>query len=73
MTRNSRLVGEEANGLLARHVEHFVDVLTLERDVESVPVVAHALAHFARHVDVGQEVHLDLDGSVTGAGLAATA
>ena len=67
------LVGEELQRLLARQVEHLGDVLALERDVEGVAVVAGALAHLARDVDVGQEVHLDLDRAVAGARLAAAA
>ena len=70
---DGRLVGEELERLLAAHVEHVGDVLVLERDVERVAVVAGALAHLARHVHVGQEVHLDLDRAVARAGLAATA
>src|SRR5207244_2659119 len=38
-----------------------------------VSVVAGTLADLARHVDVGKEVHLDLDRAVTGACFAATA
>ena len=41
--------------------------------LERVPVVAGALADLARHVDVGEEVHLDLDRAVARAGLAAAA
>ena len=67
------LVGEELGRLLARQVEHLGDVLALERDVERVPVVPAALAHLARDVHVGQEVHLDLDGAVAGARLAPAA
>ena len=67
------LVGEEVHGLGDRHVEHVGDVLALELDVQGVAVVAGALAHLARHVHVGQEVHLDLDRAVAGAGLAAPA
>ena len=70
---DGRLVGEELERLLAAQVEHVGDVLVLERDVERVAVVAGALAHLARHVDVGQEVHLDLDRAVARAGLAAAA
>ncbi len=70
---DDRLVGEEGQRLLAAHLEHVGDVLALERDVEGVAVVAGALAHLARHVDVGQEVHLDLDRAVAGAGLAPAA
>jgi hypothetical protein len=73
VARDGRLVREELERLLARHVEHLGDVLALERDVECVAVVAGALADLARHVDVGQEVHLDLDRAVAGAGFAATA
>ena len=68
-----RLVGEEVDRLGHRHVEHVGDVLALELDVERVAVVAGALAHLARHVHVGQEVHLDLDRAVAGARLAAPA
>ena len=67
------LVGEEGQGLLAAHLEDVGDVLALEGDVEGVAVVAGALAHLARHVDVGQEVHLDLDRAVAGARLAPAA
>ena len=52
---------------LGGHVEHFGDVLPLERDVEGVAVVARALTDFTRHVHVGEEMHLDLDGAVAGA------
>ena len=59
--------------LLARHVEDVGDGLALERHLEGLPVVARPAAHLAGHVDVGQEVHLDLDGPVPGARLAAPA
>ena len=71
--RDRRLVREELERLLDRHVEHLGDVLALERDVERVAVVALALAHLARHVHVGEEVHLDLDRAVALARLAAAA
>ena len=45
----------------------------LERDVQRVAVVAGAGADLARHVHVGQEVHLDADVAVARAGVAATA
>ena len=70
---DGRLVGEELERLLARQVEHLGDVLALERDVERVAVVARALADLARHVHVGQEVHLDLDRAVARARLAPAA
>src|SRR5213079_2558313 len=50
------------------------DVLEMVvEDLERLPVVARALARLARDVDVGQEVHLDLDLPVALARLAAPA
>ena len=68
-----RDVLEEDDGLLDGHVEHVGDRLALEADVERLLVVALAVALLARHVDVGQEVHLDLDLPVAAADLAAPA
>ena len=70
MAGDGGLVGEERQRLLARHVEDVPDVLALERHLEGLAVVAGPAAHLARHVHVGEEVHLDLDGAVTGARLA---
>ena len=47
--------------------------LVLELHLQRLAVVALALADLARDVDVGQEVHLDLDDAVALAGLAAAA
>ena len=47
--------------------------LALEQDFQRLAVVALALADVAGDVDVGQEVHLDLDDAVALAGLAAAA
>ena len=68
-----RDVLEELERLLDGHVEHVGDRLALEADVERLAVVALAVALLARHVDVGQEVHLDLDLAVAAADLAAPA
>ena len=70
---DARDVGEEADGLLDAHLEHLGDVLALVADLERLAVVALAVADLAGHVDVGQEVHLDLDLAVALAGLAAAA
>ena len=64
---------EEGERLLDRHLEHVGDRLPLEAHLERLAVVALALARLARDVDVGQEVHLDLDLAVALAGLAAAA
>ena len=68
-----RDVLEELQRLLDGHVEDVGDRLALEMDVERLAVVALAVALLARHVDVGQEVHLDLDLAVSAADLAAPA
>ena len=70
---DGRLVGEELPRVGARHVENLGDVAALEGHLQGVAVVALALAQLAGHVHVGQEVHLDADGAVTPAGLAAPA
>ena len=72
-TGDLRHVLEEDDGLLDRHLEHVADVLALEADLERLAVVALAVALLAGHVDVGQEVHLDLDLAVAAADLAAAA
>src|SRR3954453_3814679 len=66
-------MAEEVERLLDRHVEDVRDRLALEADVERLAVVALAVALLARHVDVRQEVHLDLDLGVAAAPLAAAA
>ena len=68
-----RDLGEELERLLDRHLEHVGDRLALEAHLERLAVVAPAVAGLARHVDVGQEVHLDLDLPVALARLAAAA
>ncbi len=64
---------EELQRLLDRHVEHVGDGFALEQHFQRFAVVALALADVAGDVDVGQEVHLDLDDAVALAGLAAAA
>ena len=63
---------EELQRLLDGHLQDLGHVLALVVDLQRLPVVALALAHLARDVHVGEEVHLDLHdpGSLTG--LAAT-
>ena len=63
-------LAKNAERLLARHVEDVGDVLALEGHLERLAVVARPGAHLAGHVDVGEEVHLDLDGPVARARLA---
>jgi hypothetical protein len=64
---------EELHRVLDRHVEHVGNRVALELHFERFAVVALAAAFLARHVDVGQEVHLDLDQAIALAGFAAPA
>ena len=64
---------EEVHRLLDRHVQDLGDRLALVVHLERLAVVARAVADLAGDVDVRQEVHLDLDRAVAGAGLAAAA
>ena len=64
---------EELHGLLHRHVEHVGNGFALEAHFERFAVVAAALAGFAGHVHVGQEVHLNGANAGTLAGFAAPA
>ncbi|MNK74930.1 hypothetical protein D3C87_944540 [compost metagenome] len=64
---------KEARGFLDRHVQNVGYALALEDNFQGFAVVALALADVAGDVDVGQEVHLDLDDAVALTGLAAAA
>src|SRR5205085_6378999 len=64
---------EELGGLVDRHVKNVRYALAFEQDFQRLAVVALAVADVAGDVDVGQEVHLDLDQAVALAGLAAAA
>ena len=68
-----RDVLEEVERLLDGHRQHVGDRLALEAHLERLAVVALAVALLAGHVDVRQEVHLDLDLPVAAADLAAPA
>ena len=65
--------GEEIGCFLHRHVEHIGNRLALEQYFQRLAVVALAVADIAGDVDIGQEVHLDLDDTIALAGLAAPA
>src|SRR6185369_9404297 len=64
---------EEIDPFLDRHLQYIGNRLPLEGDVERLAVVALALALVALHIDIGQEVHLDLDDTVALAGLTTAA
>ena len=70
---DARLVGEQGERILDGEFEHFADREAAEPHLERFTVVALALARLAGHVDVGQEVHFDLDEAVALARFAAPA
>ncbi|TKS58497.1 MAG: hypothetical protein EWM73_03521 [Nitrospira sp.] len=64
---------EELHGIVHRHIQHVGDALPLMVNLHRLAVVPLALANLTGHVDVRQEMHLDLDQPVALAGLAAAA
>ncbi len=63
---------EERQRILHGHVQHLGDVLPPIGDLKGLTIVALPIADLARHIDIRQEVHLDLDLTVTLARFAAT-
>src|SRR5687768_18222480 len=71
MPRYRRDRGEELCCFRDAHLEHVCDVLALEAHLQRLSVVALALTDLTGYVHVRKEVHLDLNRSLTRAGLAA--
>src|ERR671918_895882 len=72
MARNRGNRREEVRGLAHTHLEYLSDVFSLVADCQRLAVVALSLTNFARHIDVGEEMHLDLDRSFARAWFTAT-
>src|SRR5687768_4245977 len=70
---DAALRGEEVEAVGDREIEHVGDAPALVAHLERLAVVAPTLADFARHVDVGQEMHLDLHEAIPLTRLAAAA
>src|SRR5690606_2009195 len=64
---------EELCRFFNRHLKNIGYRFALERNFKGFPVIALALADLAFDIDVGQEVHLDLDDAVALAGFTAAA
>ena len=73
LPRYDRHRRKEAVRLGRGHLQHLVDRSPLVKDVERLAVVAFAVADVAGYVDVGEEMHLDLDDPVALASFAASA
>ena len=65
--------GEVGERFLDRHVEDVVDVAALVLDVEDGIFVTSSVAFFAGKFDVGEELHLDSNGAIAFADVAAAA
>ncbi|EKB47185.1 hypothetical protein B879_04222 [Cecembia lonarensis LW9] len=65
--------GKEFRALLDGHVQHIGDGFAFVLDLQGLAVVPRTMANLTRNVDVGQEVHFDLQRAVARAGFAAPA
>ncbi len=63
---------EELRGIIHGHAQDLMDVLSLETETQRVRLVAPAFALRAGHVEIAQELHLDLFVAISPAALAAT-
>ncbi len=70
---NARDIAEQFQPFLHVHLQHFMDALALEANLQRLAVEATALAHRTGHPHISQEIHLQPVGAVAFAGLAATA
>ena len=70
---NLRDIPKEGQRLGDAHVEHVRDGLTTVGDLKRLAVIAFAAADLTGDIDIGKEVHLDLNLSVALACFAATA
>ncbi len=71
--REHRHGTEEVVSVLHCHIQYFADVLVLVLNLKCFAVIALALTHIARHIDVRQKVHFYFDYAVPLAGFASTA
>src|SRR3954468_1610976 len=69
---HARLILEEGQCIFHRLLENVGDAQSAEADFQGLPVVALPFTDIARDIDIGQEVHLDLDQAVALARLAAS-
>ena len=64
---------EELHRFAHGELQDLVDIAAVVLDLEDAALVARALALFADQLHVGEELHLDSDGAIALAGLAAAA
>ena len=61
-------MGKELVGFLHRHIQHIIDILSLVANLQSFPVITLSVTNLAGHIDIRQEMHLNLYNTVSGAG-----
>ena len=65
-------MGKELIGLLHCHIQHIIDILSLIANLQGFPVIAFSVTNLAGHIDIRQEMHLNLYNTVSGTGLTAS-
>ena len=64
---------KEFHRFLYGHIQHIVNGLSFVFYFQRLPIVPLALADLARHIDIREEMHLDLQDSIAGACLTPSA
>ena len=72
LASDRRDILKEAQGLIDGHVKDIGDAGPLVANFEGLAIVALTVADFTRHIDIGQELHLDLNDARALTGFAAS-
>ena len=70
---DKRHIFEERQCFFHRHVQHIKDALALVFHIQRLTIVAFAATDLAGDIDIRQEMHLDLNDTVTTAGFTSSA
>ena len=73
LTPDAGYIFKKYHRLLDGHFQNVGDIFPFIADLQCLAVVALSVAHFAGHIYIGEEMHLDLDDAVARAGLTASA
>src|SRR5690242_1569082 len=55
---------EELQRIIHRHVQHIGDAFAFMKNLKRLSVVTLSLTYLAGHIDIRQEMHLDLDQAI---------
>ena len=70
---DGRQILKKGHRLLHGHVQHIINILTFIFYFQRLSVITPAAADLTGHIDIRQEMHLDLDDAVAAAGFASAA